>query len=445
MMTIHRDGPLISLVWPGGLMLLIGLAFLRPAGLPAWVHPLIHALPYAVLVFGLLLCWLLDHSRIGLSLLVFFIGDQAFLAIPGSSDIRIQLSDSILQLAGFLIPLNLLALNLVRHDGIFSRTTLLWIIFILLEATVAGWLVYFHPTMTGAALNIAFLPPALTTWSHLTQPAMLAMGSALTLQVTHAHMTDSEIEKGFVWAYIAVLIALYSFQVGWEPRPFLALAGLIIVMSLMQASYRSAFRDEITRLPGPRAFEMASQRLGRRYSLAIVEIDQLKEINNHYGRGVADQILALVAKTLIRAGGKGKVFAHGGEHFLVLFPATSPQNALVSLERIRKAVEAACFVMDHRKLVRGVRRPISLSDSASEDLSLTVSIGLCGTDHGVVMLPGIVKTAYEAVHGATSEGGNIVRRLAMEHQRSAGLSKPNPPAAHSVHRQAIFSPSQHYP
>jgi diguanylate cyclase (GGDEF)-like protein len=420
-------------MWPGGFILLTGLGFLRPTGLPAWAQPLIHLLPYGLLIFGLLSCWIFNHSRIGLSLLVLIIGDQSFLWLPPHLHTGGESSDPVFQLTALLIPLTILLLTLVKHDAILTRTTLLWGLFILLQAMIAGWLAHSYPTMIGTALNSAFLPP--TSWSYVGQPAMLAVGIALTLQITQALVAQSEIEKGFVWAHIAVVVALYSVQMGWEPRPFLALAGLILVMSLMQASYRSAFRDEVTRLPGSRAFEMAVKRLGRRFSLAIVEIDQLKEINNQFGRSVGDQVLTLVAKKIVHASGKGKVFAYDAEHFVLLFPATSPQDTLVSLEQIRKAVEAACFVLQNRKLVRNLRRTGGHTDAASEDLPVTVSIGVCGTDNGAGMLTGIVKTAYQAVHGAKSEGGNIVKRLALDLQGSARSLAPHRPHDEYAHRR----------
>ena len=433
-MTFHRYGQLLSFIWPGGLIFLVGLGFLRPSGLPHWAQPLIYVFPYVVFVFGLLFCWIFRRSRIGLSLLILIIGDQSFLWMPPVHT-GIESSDPIFQITALLIPLNLLVLTLVTHEAIFTRTTLLWTLFILFQTMVAGWLAYAYPVMTAAALNIAFLPSAVTVWSHLAQPVMLAWGTALTLQITHALSADSEIEKGFVWAQIAVVVALYSVQMGWEPRPFLALAGLIIVMSLMQTSYRSSFRDETTKLPGSRAFEMATKRLGRRYSLAIVEIDQLKETNNHYGRSIGDQVLALVAKKIVHASGRGKVFAHDAEHFLILFPATSPQNTLVPLERVRKAVEAACFVLQNRKLVRHVRKPVGNTTPTVVDLPVTVSIGICGTDGGVGLPAGIVKAAYQAVHGAKSEGGNIVKRLASEHQESTRSCEPHRPPSDSGHRR----------
>ena len=81
-MTFHRYGQLLSFIWPGGFIFLVGLGFLRPSGLPHWAQPLIHVFPYVVIVFGVFFCWIFSRSRIGLSLLILIIGDQSFFWCP---------------------------------------------------------------------------------------------------------------------------------------------------------------------------------------------------------------------------------------------------------------------------------------------------------------------------------------------------------------------------
>src|SRR5678810_1056015 len=69
--------PLLALFFPGGLIFLIAIGFLRPQGLPMWLQPPIGALPYIVLTFGLIFGWYFSSSRMILSLLVLTLADQA--------------------------------------------------------------------------------------------------------------------------------------------------------------------------------------------------------------------------------------------------------------------------------------------------------------------------------------------------------------------------------
>ena len=78
---------LLALLFPGGLILLLAIGFLRPQGLPTWLQQPIAALPYIVLTFGLIFGWYLASSRMILSLLVLVLADRAMVLIPtGEAD-----------------------------------------------------------------------------------------------------------------------------------------------------------------------------------------------------------------------------------------------------------------------------------------------------------------------------------------------------------------------
>lgn len=74
----------IAVLFPGGLIFLVAIGFLRPQGHPMWRQQPIAALPYIVLAFGLFFGWYFASSRMILSLLVLALADRAmvlFLAI----------------------------------------------------------------------------------------------------------------------------------------------------------------------------------------------------------------------------------------------------------------------------------------------------------------------------------------------------------------------------
>jgi hypothetical protein len=48
---------ILAVLFPGGLIFLIAIGFLRPQGLPIWLQQPIAALPYIVLTFGLIFGW----------------------------------------------------------------------------------------------------------------------------------------------------------------------------------------------------------------------------------------------------------------------------------------------------------------------------------------------------------------------------------------------------
>jgi diguanylate cyclase (GGDEF)-like protein len=195
----------------------------------------------------------------------------------------------------------------------------------------------------------------------------------------------------------------------------MAASGAILMAALLQESHRLAFRDELTGLPGRRALDERLRSLqGRRYTVAMVDVDHFKKFNDSHGHDIGDQVLKLVAARLAEVGGGGTAYRYGGEEFSVLFPGSELDEAFPHLEALRAAVEI------YRMAVRGEARPkkaemgIPRSDATlppARTLSVTVSIGAAQPDGARLRTPAqVVKAADEALYRAKQGGRNKVAR-----------------------------------
>jgi diguanylate cyclase (GGDEF)-like protein len=101
-------------------------------------------------------------------------------------------------------------------------------------------------------------------------------------------------------------------------------------------------------------------RHGHAMSIALLDLDHFKAINDNFGHPVGDMVLQGVAKILQRESRTSDLACrYGGEEFVLLMPDTPAPDAATVCDRIRAAVEAA----------RWPRVP---------SLSVTVSIGIAG-------------------------------------------------------------------
>lgn len=111
--------------------------------------------------------------------------------------------------------------------------------------------------------------------------------------------------------------------------------------------------DALTSLLNRRAFlescetEMhRTTRYGLPLSLAMIDIDHFKSINDTHGHQAGDEALRAVAKTLHECFRSHDVVGRlGGEEFAVLLPHTDRAGALVAAERFRSAIEAQSFAL----------------------------------------------------------------------------------------------------
>jgi diguanylate cyclase (GGDEF)-like protein len=112
-----------------------------------------------------------------------------------------------------------------------------------------------------------------------------------------------------------------------------------------------ATRDDLTGLANRRAaLDRMRDELAVRgrpeplMSVALMDIDQFKSINDGHGHAVGDIVLQRFGECAQTAVRLGDMLARwGGEEFLFVMPATAPAQALAAMERVRQALRDVCF------------------------------------------------------------------------------------------------------
>jgi diguanylate cyclase (GGDEF)-like protein len=130
----------------------------------------------------------------------------------------------------------------------------------------------------------------------------------------------------------------------------LLIAGVATLASLSQLAFiivlvRQAIRDPLTgcfsRQSGAELLELQftiSLRGGTPLTVAFVDLDHFKGVNDAYGHEVGDMVLINAAKQISMQLRTGDILARwGGEEFVIIMPDTDIANALIGLERLRAA------------------------------------------------------------------------------------------------------------
>lgn len=115
----------------------------------------------------------------------------------------------------------------------------------------------------------------------------------------------------------------------------------------VEALRRAAALDGLTGVANRRTLDEELARLARSedttpVTVALLDVDHFKAVNDRHGHQVGDEVLRCVARAAASAvRGSDLVARYGGEEFAVLLPATTPAEALQLVERLRGAVSAA--------------------------------------------------------------------------------------------------------
>ena len=131
-------------------------------------------------------------------------------------------------------------------------------------------------------------------------------------------------------------------------RGAVALANAHLFQSLLE----SATRDSLTGLPNRRELERLlarelerSSRYGEIFSLALIDLDEFKALNDTKGHAAGDALLRQAAATIREVGRASDVAARlGGDEFALLLPETNQFEAAALCERLRTKLEALAGV-----------------------------------------------------------------------------------------------------
>jgi diguanylate cyclase (GGDEF)-like protein len=99
------------------------------------------------------------------------------------------------------------------------------------------------------------------------------------------------------------------------------------------------------------------------YSLAVLDLDHFKQVNDRFGHDTGDQVLMRVAALLLGGvRGQDVVVRTGGEEFVLLMPQTDVIAAAAACERVRLSISNEPW------------------DALVPGLSLTTSVGVATAD-----------------------------------------------------------------
>jgi diguanylate cyclase (GGDEF)-like protein len=97
-------------------------------------------------------------------------------------------------------------------------------------------------------------------------------------------------------------------------------------------AFRGRARDEIDR----------SRRYGRPFTLAYVDLDNFKAVNDRFGHSAGDNLLRLVTDNIRKNLRTTDIFARvGGDEFVLLLPETGPESARAVLDKLQDKVTSS--------------------------------------------------------------------------------------------------------
>ncbi|MDM3871679.1 GGDEF domain-containing protein [Porticoccus sp. W117] len=207
-------------------------------------------------------------------------------------------------------------------------------------------------------------------------------------------------------------ITLGWFQLANISAVLFATIGLVLLINQVLSFLHIGYRDELTQIANRRALHKAAKELRSNYSLAMVDIDHFKKINDKHGHDLGDQVLKVVAGKLRQVGSGGKVFRYGGEEFCLLFNGKNAEQTEEELEKLRQTIAEYDMVMrDKHSRPRRQKNGIKKRGATprKSNIRITVSMGLADSSVADGAFERVMKAADNALYGAKRSGRNRLK------------------------------------
>lgn len=294
-----------------------------------------------------------------------------------------------------IVRLSLVLLGALGYFSWYGRVPVAWrygLVYgthtgamILSAALLPDGLVLALPAITGAMFPLALVEPRLRRLLLLTLfPSLLflVVGATVLPQPTYASSV-------LVYVVTLGLVSVVAIAQGRLRR-----AAFIAERALAWSAHHDSLSGLLARgyLIELAAHDLArARRYGHPLTIAMLDIDHFKRVNDTFGHPAGDALIREVSKVCSHELRASDYFGRvGGEEFVCVMPDTGQAEALACAERMRRAVAAI--------------RPVTPTGT----LSCTISIGIASLEPEHMDFGALLAAADAALYRAKSSGRNRI-------------------------------------
>ena len=387
--------------------------------------------PSIILFVGFIMGWRYNNAALMLASLVMALSYLAITMHSGNNPSEGDMKLSVTRGIAFLLPLNLASFTMMTKRRIFTTIGIVSLVLIFVQAVMVLLFCYpqgqvssqifskirhFFPqlaeNLSGSSVWVSSVL-SYDIWfgfERMAIPSILAFSLAFSFGLGYfIYIRDIQV-GGLFLALVATLMAFAANS----PDPafifYFIAAGLILIVTAVEASFSMAYIDELTGLPGRRSLNETLLNLGKMYAIAMIDIDHFKRFNDNYGHKTGDQVLKMIAANLERMSGGAKTFRYGGEEFTAIFPGKDMDDTISHVEEFRQTVESTPFVIREgdRRVRRNKQHRGQGKSTNQEEVNVTVSIGVASPDKDLSDPEKVLRAADKSLYEAKNSGRNRV-------------------------------------
>lgn len=260
------------------------------------------------------------------------------------------LSPAYLNLSVFL-PLNLLIFCFLPQRPLLKKTNVYLLLAVFAQFALAE-------KLSAAGIAIGFFPEAHSV-AGMSLSGFLLFAIVLAAMFLRMSVAGTIDTAGLFYASFCVFLGFYYSESPTALTVFFSSAALILLLTVIQDIYHSAYKDILTDLPSRNAYMLNARDFPLKYSTGVICIDDYEKIRMVFGRLGTNALVKMIAARINETETEALIYRYAEDEFVLIFKNEDKNNGFDRLEKIRRNIASAEFMLGRRK------KPVKLTVSCS--------------------------------------------------------------------------------
>ncbi len=139
---------------------------------------------------------------------------------------------------------------------------------------------------------------------------------------------------------------------------FFAAAALTVFIGIIQNTYQAVYKDPLTNLYNRNSYIIHAKDFPLKYSIGIIAIDDYDKLFKAFRRLGLNSLVKMISLKINEAQTDSPVYRYSDDEFVVVFKNKDKNESFEELEKIRRSIAAAEFIISKLK------KPVKLTVSA---------------------------------------------------------------------------------
>ncbi len=251
----------------------------------------------------------------------------------------------------FFIPLNLGFFCFYPPKQLMKKENVYFLLGLFIQYAVAEKI-----SAAGIALKYNFFTQTTDNLNDLSLLLFLALIAATFIQTS---FNGYILSSALFFAVMGIFFGFYYSSSATALTLFFSSAALSLTIAVIRNIHYTTYKDILTGLPSRNSYIIDAKKFPLKYSIGIICIDDYARLRRIFGLSSANALTRMITQRIMETETEEPVYHYSEDEFVIIFKNEDKNTGYERLEKIRRAVASAEFI------IKGNTKPLKLTVSCS--------------------------------------------------------------------------------